>query len=197
MTANLLIDHFLPAYRSHPRLREAALVVVGVVTLIACAKIKVPLWPSPVPITLGTFAVLSIGASYGARLGLITLLTYLLIGALGFDVFANSSSENSGLAYMFGGTGGYLVGYILATVTLGHFARLGWDRNVSLMAFAMLIGNALIYIPGLLWLRQFAEGWEQTLAWGLWPFLAGDALKMVLAALLFPLVWMAVRRIGD
>ncbi|MEL6280009.1 MAG: biotin transporter BioY [Pseudomonadota bacterium] len=95
--------------------KRVALIVVGVAALAIAAKIKVPMWPSPVPITLGTLAVLSIGAAYGPRLGAATLVAYLLIGALGFDVFASSSAEKNGLAYMLGGTGGYLAGYLLAS----------------------------------------------------------------------------------
>ena len=68
-------------------------------------------------------------------------------------------------------------------------ARKGWDRSVLTMALAMLVGNALIYVPGLLWLHQFASGWEQTLAWGITPFLIGDAIKLALAALLLPALW--------
>ena len=191
MTSHVLSEHLVLNGRSNQRLREAALVVAGIAALIICAKIKVPVWPSPVPITLGTFAVLSIGASYGPRLGLVTILGYMIIGTLGFDVFANSSAEKNGLTYMMGGTGGYLVGYVLATLALGHFARQGWDRNVAWMALAMLIGNILIYVPGVLWLHQFATGWEQTLNWGLWPFLTGDAMKLALAALLLPTIWKA------
>ena len=174
--------------------RRAALVVFGVALLTLAAQAKVPLWPSPVPITLGTFAVLGIGAAYGPRLGPATVLAYLLVGALGFDVFASSTAENSGLAYMMGGSGGYLVGYALAAAALGWLARRGWDRSVLWMAVAMLIGNALIYVPGLLWLHQFTNGWAQTLDWGLIPFLVGDALKLALAALLLPAAW---KLVGD
>ena len=176
------------------RLRQAVLVVLGVAALAIAAKIRVPMWPSPVPITLGTFAVLTIGAAYGARLGLVTILAYMAIGALGFDVFANSSAENSGLAYMLGGTGGYLLGFVLATGFLGFAARRGWDRSVVKMALAMLVGNALIYVPGLLWLHQFTNGWAQTLQWGFTPYLVGDAIKLALAALLFPAIWKLVGR---
>lgn len=172
--------------------KRALLVVFGVALLTVAAKIKVPMWPSPVPITLGTFAVLGIGAAYGARLGLITILAYLAIGALGFDVFASSSAEKNGIAYMLGGSGGYLAGYALAALALGYLARRGWDRNVLKMAVAMLIGNALIYLPGLMWLNQFTTGWAQTLDWGLTPFLIGDAIKLALAALLLPAAWKAV-----
>lgn len=174
------------------RLRQVLLIVAGIAVLAVAAKIRVPLWPSPVPITLGTFAVLSIGAAYGARLGLATILGYMLIGALGFDVFASSSAEKNGIAYMMGGTGGYLLGYVLATLALGWAARKGWDRSVLTMVGAMLIGNALIYVPGVLWLHQFTSGWAQTFEWGLTPFLIGDAMKLGLAALLFPAIWKLV-----
>ncbi|MEL6452769.1 MAG: biotin transporter BioY [Pseudomonadota bacterium] len=174
------------------RIKQAALVVLGILALAVAAKIKVPMWP--VPITMGTFAVLTIGAAYGARLGLVTILGYMIVGALGFDVFAGSSAETFGLTYMMGGTGGYLVGYVLATVALGALARRGWDRSVVWMALAMLLGNVLIYVPGLVWLGQL-YGWDQPiLAWGLTPFLLGDAIKLALAALILPGVWALVGR---
>jgi biotin transport system substrate-specific component len=172
--------------------KQAALVVLGIAVLAIAAKIKVPMWP--VPITMGTFAVLSIGAAYGARLGLTTIFGYMLIGALGFDVFAGSSAEVFGLEYMMGGTGGYLVGYVLATLLLGALARKGWDRSAPKMALAMLLGNVLIYVPGLIWLGML-YGWDKPiLAWGLTPFLMGDAIKLALAAGLFPLVWKLIDR---
>ena len=176
------------------RVRQVALVLAGVLVLAIAAKIKVPMWP--VPITMGTFAVLTIGAAYGARLGLVTVLGYMIVGALGFDVFAGSSAETAGLTYMMGGTGGYLVGYVLATLALGALAQRGWDRSVLWMAAAMLIGTVLVYVPGLLWLGQL-YGWDKPiLAWGLTPFLIGDALKLALAALLLPAAWKLVGRAG-
>lgn len=176
------------------RLRQLLLLVAGVAALALAAKVSVPMWPSPVPITLGTLAVLSIGAAYGPGLGLATILAYMIVGALGFDVFAGTGGEVNGLAYMLGGTGGYLLGYVLAVIALGWAARAGWDRSVLRMAGAMLVGNALIYVPGLLWLHQMTTGWAQTLDWGLTPYLIGDALKLGLAALLFPAVWRLVKR---
>lgn len=184
--------------------KRAVLVMLGIAALAVAAKVKVPLWPSPVPITLGTFAVLTIGAAYGPRLGLATILGYMLIGALGFDVFASSSAEVNGLGYMMGGTGGYLAGYVLATLALGAFARAGWDRSLFKMASALLVGNALIYALGMPWLyhvinsggmfdaASFATVWDQTVTWGLTPYLIGDAIKLALAAALVPLVWKAV-----
>jgi len=172
--------------------KQAALVVAGIVLLTVMAKIKVPMWP--VSISMGTFAVLTIGAAYGPRLGLVTIMGWMIIGALGMDVFQSSSAEANGLTYMMGSTGGYLLGYVFAVLMLGALARRGWDRSVLWMAVAMLIGNAIIYVPGVLWLGQ-VYGWDQPiLQWGLWPFLVGDALKLVLAALLVPGLW---KLVGD
>jgi biotin transport system substrate-specific component len=185
----VLTESFGPTDGTALRIKQAVMVILGIAALVLTAKIQVFLPGNPVPITLTTFGVLTIGAAYGARLGALTILGYLVIGAMGFDVFAGSSAEKAGLIYMMGGTGGYLVGYVLAALALGFAARKGWDRNVIQMAVAMFVGSALIYVPGLLWLHQFATGWEQTLAWGITPFLIGDALKLGLAALIVPGLW--------
>lgn len=196
----VLTEALWPADGAGLWVRRAVLVVIGVAVLAICAKIKVPVWPSPVAISLGTFAVLTVGAAYGPRLGLVTIAAWLAIGALGFNVLQNTSSENYGLAYMMGATGGYLVGYVLAALALGIFARRGWDRSIPGMAAAMLVGSALIYAPGLLWLHylvdtgmfdaaKYGSVWDQTIAWGLTPFLIGDLLKAALAALIVPGLW--------
>jgi biotin transport system substrate-specific component len=192
--ARVLTETFWPAEGAALWAKRVALVLAGIAALVLSAKVAVPVWPSPVPVTLGTFAVLTIATAYGPRLGLATVAGYLALGAMGWDVFAGSSAEKAGLTYMMGSTGGYLVGYLLATVALGFAARRGWDRSVGGMAAALLAGNALIYIPGLLWLGQL-YGWDQPiLAWGLTPFLIGDALKLGLAALLIPALW---KLVGD
>lgn len=184
---SVLAETFGPNAGFARRIKQAVLVVLGIAFLAIAAQIKVPMWP--VPITMGTFAVLTIGAAYGARLGLVTILGYMIIGALGFDVFAGSSAEKFGLEYMMGGTGGYLVGYVMATVALGVLAQRGWDRSAVWMALAMLIGNVLIYIPGLAWLGML-YGWDKPiLEWGLTPFLIGDVLKLALAAAVLPALW--------
>ena len=173
-------------------LKKAVLVMAGIAFLAIAAKIKVPMFP--VPMTMGTFAVLTMGAAYGDRLGLVTILGYMLIGALGFDIFAGSSAENFGLTYMKGGTGGYLVGYVLAVIALGTLARAGWDRSAPKMAGAMLLGNVLIYVPGLIWLGML-YGWDKPiLQWGLTPFLLGDVLKLAMAAIILPFAWKMVGR---
>ncbi len=180
--------------------KRAVLVILGIAALVLAAKLKVPLWPSPVPITMSSFAVLTIGAAYGPRLGLVTMLGYLLIGLAGFDVFASSSATTYGWAYMTGGSGGYIAGWLLAVLALGAFARAGWDRSVGRMAVAMLVGSVLIYLPGVAWLYYVVAAgafdpalhssvWAQTMAWGVTPFLIGDAMKLALAAMLVPGLW--------
>lgn len=187
---NVLVEMVGSSSRSVNVAKDLLLVFAGVLLLAASAKIAVPMWP--VPITMGTFAVLGLGAAYGPRLGLATIALYLVCGALGFDVFAGSTTENVGLSYMGGSTGGYLLGYVLATLALGFAARAGWDRSPLRMAGAMLVGNVLIYVPGLLWLGVLF-GWDKPLIeWGLTPFLIGDALKLMLAALLLPAIWKVV-----
>jgi biotin transport system substrate-specific component len=180
--------------------RQAMFVALGIAALTLAAKTQVPVWPSPVPVTMGTFAVLAIGAAYGPRLGLVTILGYMVLGALGADIFAGSSGERNGWAYMSSYTGGFLGGYVLATAVLGALARRGWDRNVLTMGAAMLIGNVVLYVPGVAWIYylvstggfqsdSYASVWDQTLQWSLTPYLIGDAMKLALAALLLPGLW--------
>ena len=174
------------------RVKQALLIVLGVAALTLAAKIRVPMWP--VPVTMQTFAVLVIGAAYGMRLGLATLLAYLAVGAAGLAVF---TGEGAGLAYMMGPTGGYLVGFAAAAGVMGWLAARGWDRTVAGMAGALLIGNAVIYafgLPWMAWLFAAERGMGWVLQWGMTNFLLGDALKLALAALVLPLAWKAVGR---
>jgi biotin transport system substrate-specific component len=200
-----LAEAIWPAGGTGLALRQAVLVVLGIAVLAMAAQVKVAVPPSPVAVNLGTLAVLGIGAAYGPRLGLATILGYMGVGALGFDVFQGSTAELNGVAYMMGATGGYLVGYVLAVLVMGLLARRGWDRSVLWMALAMLIGNAILYVPGLAWLHHliaagmfrpesYASAWEQTLAWGLTPFVIGDLMKLAVAALLLPAAWRLVGR---
>jgi biotin transport system substrate-specific component len=173
-------------------LRAVVLALIGSAVLWASAKIQVPFYP--VPMTLQTLAVLGLGMAYGWRLAFATLLLYLAQGAFGLPVFAGTPEKGIGLAYMMGPTGGYLLGFLLAATLCGWLAERGWDRNVATTALAMLLGNIVIYVPGLLWLGALV-GWDKpVLEWGLTPFLAGDATKLVLAALILPGLWTLLGR---
>ncbi|NOR63743.1 MAG: biotin transporter BioY [Rhodobacteraceae bacterium] len=190
MTPNISLSTAL--WGSNSALRNGALVAGGIAMLALSAKVAVPMWP--VPITMGTFAVLALGAAYGPRLGLVTILGYMLLGVLGFDVFAGSS-EVSGLAYMMGGTGGYLLGFVLATVLLGFGATRGWDRSVLKMVGLLLAANVLIYVPGLAWLTVLYDmSAVSAIEVGMVPYLIGDAVKLGLVALLLPMAWKLLKR---
>ena len=170
--------------------RNVVLAVVGSLLIWASAKVHVPFYP--VPMTMQTFVILALGMAYGWRLGVATVLLYLGEGAMGLPVFSGTPELGLGLAYMAGSTGGYLFGFVLAVAACGWLAERGWDRNVVATALAMLIGNILIYIPGLLWLGTLF-GWDKPiLAWGLTPFVLGDVTKVALAAAVLPLAWRVI-----
>lgn len=173
--------------RTSAALRNVVLAVVGTLLLTLSAKVQVPFYP--VPMTLQTFVVLGLGMAYGWRLGGATMLLYMAEGAAGLPVFAGTPEKGIGLVYMLGGTGGYLVGFVLAAMATGWLAEKGLDRSVMGTAFAMLIGNALIYIPGVLYLGVLF-GWDKPIIeWGFTPFMLGDVVKLALAAAVMPMAW--------
>ena len=177
---------------AHRALRSIALAVVGTLLLTIAAKIQVPFYP--VPMTMQTFVVLTLGMAYGWRLGGATLILYLAEGAAGLPVFAGTPEKGIGIVYMLGGTGGYLVGFVLAAAVCGWLAERGWDRNVATTALAMLAGNVLIYVPGLLRLG-ILYGWDKPiLEWGLTPFILGDLTKLALASAVLPFAWKLLRK---
>jgi biotin transport system substrate-specific component len=192
VNARVLSEAVGPAEGAGLWAKRVALVALGVAALVIAAKIKVPMWP--VPITMQTFVVLAVGAAYGLRLSLATMLAYLAVGALGFDVFTNSSADKNGLSYMMGTTGGYLAGFVLAAGFMGWMARRGWDRSIGKTLVSMTVGNVIIMAPGVLWLGVVL-GWDKPiLDYGLWPFLPGAVVKTALAAAVFPAAW---RMVGD
>ncbi|MCY3769681.1 MAG: biotin transporter BioY [Gammaproteobacteria bacterium] len=175
------------------RIRSITLMVVGAALLTLSAKVQIPFYP--VPMTMQTFVVLVLGLTYGFKLGGMTVLLYLVLGSTGLPVFAGTPEKGIGLLYMVGPTGGYLLGFVLAAMTTGYLAERGWDREMMSTFLALLIGNVLIYVPGLIWLGNVV-GWDKpVLAWGLTPFVFGDMAKIVLAMLVVPAAWKVVRKI--
>jgi biotin transport system substrate-specific component len=158
---------------------RVVLVIAGSMLIGLAAQIAVPLPFSPVPVTGQTLAVLVVAATLGARLGSLSVVLYVLEGLIGLPVFAGGAS---GLARLSGPTGGYLVGFVFAAALVGTLAERGWDRRTSTCALAMFVGQAVIYVVGLMWLARFPL---QTglLEAGLVPFLVGDAYKLIIAAL--------------
>ena len=159
------------------------LVLLATLALAISAKLQVPFFP--VPITMQTYVVLFIGFAFGVRLATATILAYLFEGALGLPVFA----QGTGIAYLLGPTGGYLIGFVLAASICGWCAERHWDRTPLATALAATLGLVLIFACGLGWLGSVV-GWDKPiLAWGLIPFLPGEVFKLVLLSATMPLAW--------
>ncbi len=176
----VLMDLVLPKRRL---IIDVAL-VAGFACLTALSA-QISFWIGPVPITGQTFAVLLAGAVLGSRRGALSMLTYLGIGLSGAP-FWFALGGPIGAARLVGPTGGYLIGFVAAAFVVGWLAERGWTRRIWTTAAAMLIGCAVYYGFGLAWLSHFMPQ-EQVLALGLQPFLAGDAIKIALAASALPL----------
>ena len=187
-----LISSLLPLDKLNSGLRFALSAVLGSIVIAISSKIQVPFYP--VPMTMQTFVILALSMAFGWRLATATLLLYLAEGALGIPVFAGTPTNGLGLQYMLGSTGGYLLGFVFAAALCGWLAERGWDRSALLTALAMLAGNCVIYIPGLLWLGVLFGFDKPILEWGLIPFMLGDLAKLALAAIVLPMVWKVINR---
>ncbi|GAB4474174.1 MAG: biotin transporter BioY [Anaerolineales bacterium] len=172
-------------------LYDLSLILIGSWLIALAAQIAVSLPFSPVPISGQTFAVLFVGALLGRRLAALTVTAYLTQGLLGLPVFAGGTS---GLSRLVGPTGGYLLGFWLAAFCVGYLAERGWTLSVGKTLLAMISGNVLIYLCGVSYLSLFL-GFERAIMAGLYPFLVGDVIKILLATLLLPLGWKVLARV--
>lgn len=177
-------------------LTQGLFVMAGVAFIALLAQIAIPVPGSPVPVTGQTLAVLLIGTTYGARLGVLTFATYLLAGAAGAPIFAPSAtSANHGIDRLIGATGGYLVGMLVASLVLGYLADRKADQKFRTSFPALLLGDAIIFTFGLLWLQQTLDlSWAKTIAAGFTPFILGEAIKIAITATSLPLVWRRISR---
>jgi biotin transporter BioY len=164
------------------------LLVAGYAALVGLlAQVVIPLPFTPVPITGQTFGVLLGGMALGWRRAVAGMGLYLLLGLIGLPWFAGAVG---GFGVLRAPSFGYLIGFVVAAVVLGRLAEMRFDRNPLLTLAAMIVGNAIIYLFGVSWLMatihvDLATG----LAFGLTPFLLGDAIKALLAAGLLPAAW--------
>ena len=194
----VLANRLWPQTQSSSLVRNIILAVIGSLIVAGAAQITVPMYP--VPMTLQTLAVLGIGAAYGARLGAASLILYAIEGAAGLPFFAGGKSGvfDGKLDYLFpSGSMGYVVGFIIAAWLVGKLVESGWANSLTKTALAGLIGGALLYVPGLIWLAiwasktlgmDFATATSSALSWGLYPFVAGDVLKALLAGIGVPAI---------
>lgn len=164
------------------------LVVILAGSVLLALSAQVSFWIGPVPVTGQTFAVLMLAAMMGPYRSTAAVLMYLAQGAAGLPVGASGAF---GAAWLFGPTAGYLFGFIPASCIVGYLAQRRWDRGIMTTIAAMVMGNACIYVCGLAWLTFMVDN---TLKIGLYPFLIGDVVKIVLAAVMLPTVWKTVKQ---
>lgn len=191
--SNALVPLALPQDRTLRLVTQIGLALVGTLILTLAAKTRVPL--GLVDLNLGTLAIMLIGAAYGWRLALATVLLYMAEGAAGLPVFQGTPERGIGLVYMMGSTGGYLVGYVFLAMIAGWAADRGLDRNPVKLGACLLAGSAIVLALGFAWL-SFLIGAEKAWLAGVAPFIAGDLIKVGLAAALVPAAWSLLRGLG-
>jgi biotin transport system substrate-specific component len=176
-------------------IRIASVLFVAALTA-AAAQISVPLPFTEVPFTFQPMVVLIGGLALGSRLGLASQVLYLAAGIAGLPVFAASPALPPGMLRLLGPTGGYLMSYPIAAFAVGYLAERGFDRRYATAVLAMLIGLAIIYTSGVLWLGLFARtaapipiGIRRALMTGVVPFVVPDVLKLLAAAAVLPGIW--------
>jgi biotin transport system substrate-specific component len=185
---------------------QVSCAVAGSLFIAGLAQVSIPLPFTPVPITGQTLGVLLVGAAYGPGLGAATLALYLLWGVVGLPFFAPNAGggHDTGLQVLSlaGATGGYLWGFLLASGLVGWLSREGWDRSMRSSISAMLLGSIVIYAVGVPWLHHALPPlvghpvtWQDTLEGGLYPFVIGDTIKLLLAAGLLPAAWKLLERL--
>jgi len=169
--------------------RDLSLVAGGAVVTGLLSQVVVPLPFTPVPLSLGTFAVLLVGSSLGPVRGVLSMLLYLVAGMAGVPWFAEQGSGWAAASF------GYVIGYVLAAGLVGLLAQRRADRRPLSMFGAALLATAAVYVGGVPWLMvSLGSGLGEALVLGVVPFLVGDALKAAAAAGLLPTAWRLVGR---
>ena len=180
-----LLEALAPGIRFAQKVLVAAAFVL-LVAVLARARFYLP--DNPVPITFQTFGILLMGGVLGWRWGLVSAIGYYLVGMVGVPVFQGGGN---GWQYVTGGvTGGYLLGFILAVGVIGYLSQRGWNRSRSL--WPILVGALILYAPALIWLSVFDFGWPkegELFSAGMYPFLPGDLIKLMLASLVVGVGW--------
>jgi biotin transport system substrate-specific component len=174
--STLAVTRILPRSRT----MTAALVVTFTAITALLAQVRIPLWFTPVPVTGQTFAVVASGLVLGWRLGAASQALYLGVGAVGVPVFQGAQG---GWSYLSGPTLGYLVGFVAAAALVGAAHARFHFKGAGILAAT--VGTIAIYVFGVAWLMHALQvDLPSALRLGVFPFLAGDAIKAVFAGLL-------------
>ena len=157
------------------------IIIFGSLLITLSAKIKIPFYP--VPMTMQTFMIILIGASFGYKIGLATVSIYLLEGIIGLPVFSNSPEKGTGLVYFTGPTMGYLLGFLSAVFFAGYFK---YNKNTFLNFIKIVFSVFTIYLLGLVRLG-YLIGWDKPIfKLGAEPFLLAELLKVIILTILVP-----------
>ncbi|MDX6453293.1 MAG: biotin transport system substrate-specific component [Gaiellaceae bacterium] len=179
-----------------PRATPAVDVVLaagGAALIAVAAQISISLPFTPVPLTLQTFAVAATAAALGLRTGAAASILYVAAGLVGLPVYANATS---GWHVLSSATGGYLIGFVVCALIVGWCGDRGWTSSFSSTVGAILLGETVIYVCGLLWLRHVLHTpLDKTLEYGLYPFVVGDLIKVYAAAAVLPPAHRLIRRL--
>lgn len=176
------------------KIRTKQMVLIALMTAVTCVlgPLSIPLPFSPVPISLTNFAIFLAIFVLGMKSGTISFIIYLLLGAIGVPVF---SSFRGGLQVLAGSTGGYLIGFIFLALIMG-FALDHFDRKLVPTIIGMIIGMAVCYAFGTVWLAKLLSlSFKEGLMMGVIPYLAGDAAKIIIAAIVGPKLYGATQKI--
>ncbi len=171
---------------------DVVLITAGAAVVAVASQLYIPI--QPVPITMQTLAVLLVGSTLGALRGTLAMVLYMALGLVGLPVFSEGAS---GAAVLFGATGGYIIGFAFAAALTGWLAQRDWDKKFLGAALSFSAGTVVIFAFGLLGLAITLGGTlEQTLAWGLYPFIIGGIIKAGIAAAAVPASWKLADRIA-
>jgi biotin transport system substrate-specific component len=172
--------------------RTGVTILLGTALTVLAAQVSIPVPGSPVPITGQTFAVLLTAAALGPYRGVASQGLYLLLGLVGLPVFAGATG---GSHVVFGASGGYLIGFIVAAAIVGAGARRGADRSPVRTLLLYALASVVIYAIGTTWLcLDTGMTASAGIAAGVTPFIPGDVGKALLAAGLLPGAWFLLGR---
>lgn len=187
-------DVFRPDLKKMTYLYDFCLIIGGAILIALCARFVIPLPFTPIPITAQTLAIVLIGALYGSKRAVLSVISYISAGALGIPVF---QSGQAGILYLLTSpTTGFLIGFAAAAFLIGLLAEKGWDKRYGTTILAMVLGNIMIYVFGILWFSFFV-GIKKALILGFLPFIIGDLFKIIVATVLLPTGWNILKKIKN
>jgi len=188
MKLNILSNNSKIKSKEKEFLKSIFLVLSGVIFLSIMSQLIIPLYFTPVPISLGSFGIMLVALLYGRKLGTATVISYVAAGSLGAPIFAGFKAGS-----LFSPTGGYIIGYIVAAAILGYLSDKGIAKSYVKTFLSLLLVSVIIFILGALVLMLFVPIKNVFMA-GVFPFIPGDMIKVIVATLLFPRLWKFIKK---